>query len=54
MGIQAEGIRLLEKYAIAPSAARLCFAARLDAPRTYFDTIYSTSASTMHDFEAFA
>jgi len=25
--IQAEGIRLLEKHAIAPSAARLCSAA---------------------------
>jgi hypothetical protein len=26
--IQAEGTRLLEKYAIAPSAARLCYIAR--------------------------
>jgi len=28
ISIQAEGIRLLEKHAIAPSAARLCCAAR--------------------------
>ena len=28
ISIQAEGIRLLEKHAIAPSAARLCYAAR--------------------------
>src|SRR5687767_5059293 len=29
ISIQAEGIRLLEKHAIAPSAARLCWAALL-------------------------
>ena len=33
-GIQAEGKKLLEKQAIAPSAARLCWAAAL----TYVDT----------------
>jgi hypothetical protein len=30
--IQAEGTRLLEKHAIAPSAARLCSAAPLGSP----------------------
>jgi hypothetical protein len=29
ISIQAEGTRLLEKHAIAPSAARLCWAAAL-------------------------
>jgi hypothetical protein len=35
ISIHAEGIRLFEKHAIAPSAARLCYAARLKEFITY-------------------